>query len=54
MREDLVCPKCGGQEFDMVEEWGSIAHYDCYCSCGHEWHCGFNLYGDLISEEKEN
>ena len=35
----LACPKCGSDEdYDYYLEWGTVNHYDCICSCGHEWH----------------
>ena len=52
MREDLACPKCGGDEFDMFVEWGSISRYECYCSCGHEWNWTFDWHGEIIEEKK--
>lgn len=52
MREDLACPKCNGDEFDMFVEWGSINVFECYCSCGNEWCWTFDFHGEIIEEKK--
>jgi DNA-directed RNA polymerase subunit M/transcription elongation factor TFIIS len=40
-QEEIVCPKCGSEEFDIVR-WSvnqGVDVYDTYCEChcGHQW-----------------